>query len=559
MNQLPSASDVAHLTGLAGLQQNWKRDVNAGFLVFLIALPLCLGISLACGYPAIAGIFTAIVGSVVCSLLSNSELTIKGPAAGLIVIALGTVTEFGFTGGKDPTADFNAYRLALGVGVAAGVLQIGLALLRSGILSEFFPTSVVHGMLSAIGVIIISKQIHTVLGVRPDAKEPLELLAEIPHSVLHWNPEIACIGLVSLAILFILPLRKNRWLRMVPAPMCVILLAIPLGLYFDLEHEHTYSFGGHVFGLGPAFLVDVPRNLFAVMTLPDFSGLATVAGWKWAIMFALIGSLESLLSAKAIDLIDPWRRKTDFDRDLLAVGVANVACAMIGGLPMISEIVRSKANIDNGARTRYADMFHGLFLLLFVALVPGLIHEIPLAALAAMLVYTGFRLASPREFIHVYHIGKEQLVVFTVTVVTVLATDILVGIGVGILLKFVLHVINGAPIRSLFRPKVTVEQTEDDQAVVSVCDSAVFSSWVSLKRQIEDVGETSSVVVDLSKTKLVDHTVMEKLHALKREFEERPGTSSLEITGLEGHKSLSDHPFATRKRSGVFPPVQSQS
>jgi MFS superfamily sulfate permease-like transporter len=556
MSEPNSTSGGLPQNGLAGLRQNWKRDANAGFLVFLIALPLCLGISLACGYPAIAGVFTAIVGSVVCSLLSNSELTIKGPAAGLIVIALGTVTEFGFTGGSDPAADFQAYRLALGVGVAAGVLQMGLALLRSGILSEFFPTAVVHGMLSAIGVIIMSKQIHTVLGVRPEASEPLALLTEIPRSVLNWNPEIACIGLFSLALLFLLPLTKIRCLRVVPAPMCVILFAVPLGLYFDLDHEHTYSFGGHLFGLGPSYLVDVPNNMFAAIALPDFSGMQTGTGWKWAIMFALIGSLESLLSAKAIDLIDPWRRKTNFDRDLMAVGLANVGCALIGGLPMISEIVRSKANIDNGARTRYADLFHGVFLFLFVALVPGLIHEIPLAALAAMLVYTGFRLASPREFIHVYHIGKEQLAVFSVTVLTVLTTDLLVGIGVGIAFKFILHVANGAPIRSLFRPHVTVDQTNEDQAVLSVRDSAVFSSWISLKRQIENAGEKSHVVVNLSETRLVDHSVMERLHALQREFEERPGTGSLEITGLEGHQSLSDHPFATRKRSGEFPPVQ---
>src|SRR5262245_52109024 len=187
------AKDVP-IGNMEGLGRYWKSDLLSGFLVFLIALPLCLGISLACGYPAIAGVFTAILGSIICSLISNSELTIKGPAAGLIVIALGTVTDFGFTNGENPAADFHAYRLALGVGVAAGVLQIGFALLRAGVLSEFFPTSVVHGMLAAIGLIIMSKQIHTVIGVRPEAKEPLELFREIPHSLANLNPEIACVG-----------------------------------------------------------------------------------------------------------------------------------------------------------------------------------------------------------------------------------------------------------------------------------------------------------------------------------------------------------------------------
>ncbi|MSR56275.1 MAG: SulP family inorganic anion transporter [Planctomycetaceae bacterium] len=545
-NPSSSRTDVP-CSDFRGLLSNFRYDANAGFLVFLMALPLCLGISLACGYPAIAGVFTAVVGSILCSLLSNSELTIKGPAAGLIVIALGAVTEFGFTSGVDPDADLRAYRMALGVGVAAGVLQIALALMRSGILSEFFPTSVVHGMLSAIGVIIMSKQIHTVFGVKPESHEPLQLLAEIPHSIQNWNPEIAWIGLTSLVLLFTLPLIKLRWARIVPAPMLVILLAVPVGLYFDLDHEHTYSFGGHIFGMGPAYLVDVPKNLFTAITFPDFSGLQTLAGWKWVVMFTLIGSLESLLSAKAIDLIDPWRRKTNFNRDLLAVGIANLACAMIGGLPMISEIVRSKANIDNGARTRYADMWHGVFLLLFVALVPGLIHEIPLAALAAMLVYTGFRLASPREFIHVYHIGKEQLAVFVVTVLAILWTDLLLGIGIGIALKFAIHVFNGAPVRSLFRSPVTVEQPATDRTVLTVGGSATFSSWIGLKREIERAGDSTDVVLDLSETRLVDHTVMERLHALQREFDERD--CSLVIKGLDDHQTLSHHPFAARKKA----------
>ena len=531
----------------AGFKKYLRHDMLSGFLVFLIALPLCLGISLASGYPAIAGVFTAIIGAVLTSLISNSELTIKGPAAGLIVIALGCVTEFGFTGGKDVAADYQAYRLALGVGLAAGIIQILFGVLRTGILGEFFPSSAVHGMLAAIGVIIMAKQIPVTLGVSA-AGSPLSLIAHIPQEIIGMNPEIALIGGISLLILFGLPLIKNKSVRMIPGPMVVILVAVPLGMFFDLTHEHTYSLVGHQYKVGENYLVNVPNNMFAAITTPDLSGLKTAAGWKWVTMFALIGSLESLLSSKAVDLLDPWKRKTSMNRDLLAVGVANTVCALVGGLPMISEIVRSRANIDNGARTRFADFFHGGFLLAFVALVPALIHRIPLAALGAMLVYTGFRLAHPREFVHAFKIGPEQLIIYASTIIAVLATDLLIGIAIGIGIKFIIHIINGVPLRSLFKPYLNVEMPFDDTYHVSARHSAVFSNWILFKRQIEKLGyeEGKHVVLDLSDTRLVDHTVMEKLHELEIEFQSRG--LNLEIVGLDDHTSLSDHPHAARKK-----------
>ena len=248
--------------------------------------------------------------------------------------------------------------------------------------------------------------------------------------------------------------------------MVVLLVAVPLGLHFELGREHTLSFGGQEYPLGPAFLVNVPANMFSAITFPDFSGVATGTGLKYIILFAMIGSLESLLSAKAVDQIDPWKRKTSHDRDLLAIGVGNTFSAFVGGLPMISEIVRSRANIDNGAKTRFANMFHGLFLLVAVALAPGLINQIPLAALGAMLVFTGYRLASPHEFVHMYKVGREQLTIFVATIVGVLATDLLVGIGIGVLVKAVIHLVNGAPFASLFRLKVDVQRTAGAGATV---------------------------------------------------------------------------------------------
>ena len=336
---------------MAGFKKYFRNDILSGFLVFLIALPLCLAISLASGYPAIAGVFTAIIGAVVTSLISNSELTIKGPAAGLIVIAVGAVTEFGFTGGQDPAADFQAYRMALAVGIAAGAIQIVFALARAGSLGDFFPASAVHGMLASIGIIIMLKQIPVALGESAKG-EPFEIIQELPHTFAKANPEIALIGGISLLIMFGLPLVKIKWLKMVPAQMLVLLVAVPLGMYLDLSDKHTYTMFGNTYELSDSLLVNVPSNMFQAMAHPDFSVLTTGAAWKWVMMFSLIGSLESMLSAKAIDMLDPWKRKADLNRDLLAVGIANTLAASVGGLPMISEIVRSKANIDNGRALR---------------------------------------------------------------------------------------------------------------------------------------------------------------------------------------------------------------
>ncbi len=527
--------------------KNWKADFVSGFLVFLIALPLCLGISLACGYPAISGIFTAIIGGMLATFFSNSELTIKGPAAGLIVIAIGCVMEFGFTGGKDPIADYQAYRLALGVGVVAGIIQIFFGVFRAGILGEFFPSSAVHGLLASIGVIIMAKQFPITMGIGSEGT-PLELIAKIPQFVMEMNPVVGLIGIISLIIMFGYLFINNPKLKVIPAPMMVLLVTVPLGMYFNFSQEHTYVFRGQEYPLGKNFLVAVPENMFHAITFPDFSGLLTATGWKYVVMFALIGSIESLLSAKAIDGIDPWRRKTNHDQDMLAVGAGNTLAALIGGLPMISEIVRSKANIDNGAQTRFANAFHGSFLLLFVALAPGLINQIPLAALGAMLVFTGFRLASPHGFIHIYRVGREQFIIFVSTIIGVLATDLLVGIAIGICVNMILHLKNGAPAKSLFKPQISVLRDEISGVTVKVKDSAIFSTWIGLKKTLDRLAGESHVVLDLSETFLVDHTTMAKLHEMEKEFKERKST--LVISGLDHHQPLSNHPEAGRRRGG---------
>jgi MFS superfamily sulfate permease-like transporter len=561
-NEPATETPIGNATGFV---KYLKYDIVSGFLVFLIALPLCLGIALACGYPAIAGIFTAIIGSILATFISDSELTIKGPAAGLIVIAYGCVKGFGSEGfatelsPDEFEAAMTAYRMALAVGVCAAVLQIFFGLFRGGVLGEFFPLSAVHGMLAAIGIIIMVKQIPAAFGVTDKellAGEPLELISKIPEFFAHMNPEIALIGGVGIALMFAWPWvqKLHNALKAVPAALVVLVATVPMGMYFDLLHKHTYSFHGHTYEVGETYLVNMPDRVFGMFdyfATPDFSAFAgdhLVHALTYVFLFFVIGRLESLLSAKAVDVIDPWKRKTNMDRDMVAVGAGNLVCSMVGGLPMISEIVRSKANIDNGARTRFANMWHGVFLLLCVALIPTVLHRIPIAALAAMLIYTGFRLTHPKEFLHVYQIGKEQLLIFVATLVGVLATDLLLGILIGIGVKLVIHVINGVPVWSLFKPYLDIELKGDDTAVIRARYSAVFSNWILFRSKIIQVGlvDRRNVVVDFSQCKLVDHSVLEKMHDLERDFERE--NLRLEVKGLEDHKALSSHDFATRKQ-----------
>jgi MFS superfamily sulfate permease-like transporter len=517
-----------------------RSDVVAGFLVFLIALPLCIGISLASGFPPVAGLFTAIIGGLVVSPLMGAPLTIKGPAAGLIVIALGAVTELGE--GQAPGV---GYRRALAVVAVSGVLQIGLGLLRAGRLADFFPSSVVHGMLAAIGVIICAKQTHTMVGVKPEATEPLELLAEIPHSLAHGNPAIVGIALLALVILFGLPKVKHPLAKKVPAQLVVLLAAIPLGFVLDLDHEHTYSFASHSYELGPKSLVTVPNSLLGAVTFPDFSVLGSATSLRYLVMFTLVGSIESLLSARAIDGLDPRKGKSNYDRDLFAVGVGNTLAGLVGGLPMIAEIVRSKANLDAGARSRWANFAHGAFLLGFVALLPMLIHRIPLAALAAMLVVTGTRLASPGELVHAYHIGREQVVVFVVTMLGCVGVDLLVGVGLGIATKMVIQLALGARLGGLFRVKVE-EHASDDQTVLEVRGAATFSNYLGLKARIVKAAARGPVLLDLSRAPLVDHTTQERLRDLEAELAAEGRT--LTVRGVNELVALSTHPLAVRRR-----------
>ncbi len=517
--------------GLTGLKENFSTDALSGFLVFLLALPLSLGIAAASDFPPIYGLITAMVGGVIVSFFAGSLLTIKGPAAGLIVIVAGAVAELGH-GDSDL-----GWKLALGAVVVAGVIQVLFGLLKLGSLSDFFPLSAVHGMLAAIGIIIISKQLHILVGMNPlteDGKpmvEPLELLAELKNTFANFflHKEVAIVGLISLAIVFGWPMLPIKALKKIPAALVVLVVSIPLAMSLGIHNvAEVKDAAGVVTTKGFAPLLEFKKGLVDIIGVNvSFAGFSQIGTFiKFVIMFALVGSLEALLTVKAIDMLDPFKRKSNTNKDLIAVGIGNIVAGVLGGLPMISEVARSSANVGNGAKTRWANFFHGFFILLFLLFAVSFSNMIPKAALAAMLIGVGWKLTHPREFGHMAKIGWDQVAVFVTTIIVTLETDLLVGIAAGIVLKLILHIARGVSVTSLFNAKTSVEGH-----TITVQGAAVFSNFIKVKKQILKFPYHANVVFDVRKCKLVDHSVIESLHHLKEDFENEGG--HLEILGIE--------------------------
>jgi len=516
--------------GLEGFKQNWTNDLVSGFLVFLLALPLSLGIAKASEFPPAMGVLTAMIGGLFVSFFAGSRLTIKGPAAGLITICAGAVTEMG--GGAE------GWKLALGVIVVASLIQIVFGWLKFGSLSDFFPHSAVHGMLAAIGLIIFSKQIHILLGIDPallKGKEPIELFEMIPDSIIHEDPRVTLVGIISLLIIFGLPLLKGKLIKKIPAPVIVLLVTIPVAWIMDFKHTE------------PAFdMVKIGDFWQNVSINADFGMIGSFVFWKYVIMFLFVNSLESLLTVKAIDGLDPWKRISNPNKDLMAVGAGNALSGLLGGLPMISEVARSSANINFGARTRWSNFFHGFFLLIAMLLFIPVIEMIPNTALAALLIAVGYRLASPNEFFKTYKIGSEQLVIFVVTVVVTVATDLLVGVGAGILMKFIFHILNGVSFRNLFKARYELSE-QGDEYLIKIKESAIFSNLIGFKKVFSSINPGKKITVDFSEAHLLDHTFMEYLHHVEEECAHAGG--SIVSVGFERFKPFSNHPLSARKFS----------
>ncbi len=512
-------------TGLAGLKENWRYDLQSGFLIFLIGLPLCLGISVASGFPPSAGIITAIIGGLLVSHLNGSFLTINGPAAGLIVVVLSAVQTLG---AGDASA---GYRYTLAAIVVASLIQILMGFFKLGQLSAFFPASVVHGMLAAIGIIIMVTQSHVMLGTIPEAGNLFAIIAQIPHSLATLHLDVALISFLALLILIIWPLMNSK----IPAAIIVLLVGALFAWHFDFDNSAVHN--------DLNYLVVLPDQFMTSFAFPDFSKILSLDFWVAVLSISLVGSIESLLAITAIDQLDPYQRTSDVDKDLTAIGIGNLLAGLLGGLPMIAEIVRSSANISYGARTAWSNFFHGLLLLLFVVFFTGFIQRIPLAALAALLVFIGYRLASPDTFNRVKDIGNEQLFIFVITIVSTLATNLLLGVILGTLTKLILSLVRGVWPSNLFKIHFTIQASDQDTQLIKLAGSALFSNVLPLKKALHQLKSDQKLIIDISNAYLIDHSVMSFLQQFQRNYESKGG--HCQIVGI-ALTTFSDHALAGR-------------
>lgn len=467
-----------------------KLDFTAGFSVALVALPLSIGIALASGAPASAGLIAAIIGGLLGSWMGGTNVTINGPAAGLIVIVLDAVSGLGFKG-------------MLGAAVVAGGIQIIMGLLKFARKGLAFPVSVIHGMMAAIGVIIIAKQTHIMIGHIPVAKNPLMLLAELPLSFGNIQLTVFAVGILTLCLLIFWNKITNPTIKKIPGPLVAVIFSAGLASYL---------------GINSSALLQVPADIRSWIIVPDFSAVNSFPFWKSALTLAVVGALETTLSAAAIDKIDPKKRKSNLDRDLISKGICNTLSAAIGGLPMIAEIVRSSANVTYGAKTWRANFSHGFIILLAVLVLPKALSLIPLSALATILVMIGWRLGSPTHFRHAMKVGKDNLLGFTVTLVMTLAVDLLVGIFCGAVAQFAIEIYLGLKLKHSLKASYEIRTTPEMTEII-VHSSLAFSNFTGLKDAIlKNAQIRKKINLDLTMCDYIDHSVMEQIEEIKEHF-----------------------------------------
>lgn len=516
------------------------QNVFAGFVVSLIALPLGLGLAIASEAPPLSGIIAAIAGGLVVSIFGGSHVTIAGPGNGLVIVLLGAITILG-------EGDlYQGYLYTLAAIIFSGVLLFIFGVLRMGAMSEFFPATALQGMLAAIGIGILAKQFHLMLGIRSVKGDTIEQLVSIPESFLTFlkvHPFAGVLGLLSLIFLFLYSRIRNPMFHLIPAPMWVVVASVGIGYYYGLVLNQAPP-------ISKDLMISIPSNLLTDFPRPEFDKSFDLKFIGVVFSITLIAVIESLLSIKAVDKLDPKKRRSNVNKDLRALGLASIVSGFLGGLNVVTVIARSSVNTNNGATNRSANFFHSAFLVLFVLLLGKQIQMIPLTSLAAILVYTGYKLASPDNFLRIYKIGPEQAFIFTITLVSTLLTNLIFGIIVGIVFTFLTHLFLSKNLLiftlNIFKPNVLMYQ--EDQTgnyYVSVKNFCSFLNFYRLKKKLDQIPENEHAIVDFSLCDFVDHTVMEGLNDYHRSFERKQGI--FETIGLDIHASETDHPFSVRK------------
>ncbi len=528
---------VSPKKNLNSLVANWQSDFIAAVSVALIALPLSLGIALAAGAPAMAGILSAVVGGVVTTFFRGGHISINGPAKGVIAVILLGVALMDDGSGQ-------AFNYVLAAIVVSGALQTLMGLLKLGRFADIFHPSVITGILAAIGIIIFAKQIHVAMGTSSDSPNIVQNLVDAVLLLPEANPFVVIISLTGLFLLLFHSKVNYRFFQILPAPMWVIALSIPFVYAFNFFDPHSLSLFGRSYDVGPQLLLEIPDNIMDSIMHPNFGKVHTLEFWTTVFSLLMITSIESLAIAKAVDKLDPFKRKTDLNKELTGIGISTVAAGLIGGLPIIAVIIRSTVNIHNGAKTKWSNVYQGLLLLFLIVVVSPIMRQVPLCAFAILLVYTGFKLASPTVFKQVYAKGPEQLVFFLATMVLTLYTNLLVGLLGGLLLTMVSHMLlAGVAIpqffRMIYKSGSEVLALPDGSYNLNIKGIANFLGIIQVNKLVAQIPSGADVTIDLSNTRLVGMTYMDYLVDFLRAQKDAGG--NVVITGLDSHVSSSTH------------------
>ncbi len=481
--------------------QNIGADLPASIVVLLVALPLCLGVALASGAPLFSGIIAGVVGGIVVGVFSGSQLSVSGPAAGLTVIVATAI-------GKLPV--YEAFLLAV---VIAGVLQVVFGIIKAGMLGDYIPNSVIKGMLAAIGLILILKQFPHLVGFDKDYEgdesftqaDQSNTFGGILKAFSFITLSAVIIGVVSLLILMFWEskwIKQQRYLHFIPGALVAVLAGVGIQYYISITNP-AYSLNAKQLVSLPV-AKDLP-TFFSFLVFPDFKFLANPQVWISGATLAIVASLETLLGIEAVDKLDPLKRVTPTNRELVAQGVGNICSGLIGGLPLTSVVVRSSANVSSGAKTKISTILHGSFLLLSVLLIPTLINKIPLSALAAVLIFTGYKLAKVELFKQFYRKGWDQFVPFVVTIVAILMTDLLIGILIGVAVGLFFM------IRSNFRSAVLVVN-DHNKYLVRLRKDVSFLNKPIIKAKLELIPANAFLMIDATRADFIDKDIIEEIN-----------------------------------------------